>query len=269
MYEITGHYINVKGIRTYYEEAGTGPAIVCLAMAGASGSQYHYLLENCANYHRRIIAPDLPGHGKTLPSLDTLYPIENTRQYLDFIWCFIESLCLKQPIIMGAAMTANAALLIALDHPNEINAVIACNGGVVPKAASDPMYNDLLNNPSVNLSDYKETHIPGLCGTDLSQERLNECIWYGAKSQIGDTAVADSKVFTGLSTAGKLSPIEMPVLLLNGENDITISLSGREEILSLPRAKGVVIPGAGHYMVIEKQEEVCNAINTFLISIGR
>lgn len=269
MFEITGHYVQVNGLRTYYEEAGSGRPVVCLAMAGASGSQYHCLLERCAGPDRRMIAPDLPGRGKTLPPLKDLRPIEDTREYLDFIWAFIEVLGLEKPVLMGQAMTANAVLLLAKEHPDEVEAVVACNGGVLPKAASDPLYNDLLNHPGVNLSDYKEAHIPGLCGPDIPQERINECLWYGAKTQIGDTAVADSKVFAGLCVAGRLAGLTMPILLLNGGSDITISKAGRDEILSLPGAVGRIIPGAGHYMAMEKPEELADAVGEFLDSIGR
>jgi len=269
MFEITGHYVTVNGLRTYYEEAGTGRPVVCLAMAGASGSQYHCLLERCAGPNRRLIAPDLPGRGKTLPPLDTLQPIRDTREYLDFIWAFVEALGLENPVLMGQAMTANAVLLLAKEHQDRVAAVVACNGGVVPKAASDPLYNDLLNHPGVNLADYKEAHIPGLCGPDIPQERLNECLWYGAKTQIGDTALADSLVFAGLNVAGRLGGLTLPILLLNGGSDLTVSPSGRAEILALPGAVGRIIPGAGHYMAMEKPEAMADAVGEFLDSIGR
>lgn len=269
MFEITGHYINVNGLRTYYEEAGSGQPVVCLAMAGASGSQYHVLLETCARENRRLIAPDLPGRGKTLPPLDTLKPIEDTREYLDFIWAFIKAMKLEKPVLLGQAMTAGAVLLLAKEHPDEVAAVVALNGGVQPKAAGDPTYNDLLNHPGVNLADYKEAHVPGLCGLGVSRENLNECLWYAAKTQIGDTAVADSIVFVGMDIVGRLSGMEMPVLLLRGGSDFTVTEAGRGEILSLPGAVERLIPGAGHYMAMEKPEEVAAAVGEFLDSIGR
>lgn len=264
MYEITGHYVDVMGLSVYYEEAGEGDAVVCLAMAGASGSQYHDILELCAGDRYRFIALDMPGRGKTLPNLKTLKPIDRADEYLAFIWAFIEALNLEKVIILGTAMTATAALLLAAEHPETVSAVIACNGGVVPKAANDPAYSNLLNHPGINLSDFKEAHIPGLCGADIPQENLNLCIWYGAKTQVCDTATADVKVFSELSIEGKIRGLKMPVLLLNGGEDKTISEKAKEEILSLPAAVGREIPGAGHYMILEKPRESAEAIRSFL-----
>lgn len=273
MYEIsqiTGHYVKVNGFEIYYEEAGKGQPIVCLAMAGASGSQYHYLMQACASETRRFIAVDLPGRGKSLPDMDTLKPIEAKEEYLDCIWAFVEELHLDNVILLGTAMTATAVLMIANAHPNNVKAVIACNGGVVPKAANDPSYSLMLNHPSINLSDYKEAHIPGLCGKDTPQKNLNLCIWYGAKTQIPDTAVADVKVFSELTIDGNLEHLErlhVPVLLLNGGEDVTISAAAKKKIEALPACKSVTVPGAGHYMMMEKPEETSEEIRRFLNEI--
>ncbi|MGN1413978.1 MAG: alpha/beta fold hydrolase [Anaerovoracaceae bacterium] len=268
--QITGHYVEVNGFETYYEEAGSGQPILCLAMAGASGSQYHFLMQACASETRRFIAVDLPGRGKSLPNMDTLKPIEEKDEYLDFIWALVEKLNLAPVILLGTAMTATAVLMVANAHPDKVKAVIACNGGVVPKAANDPGYSLMLNHPSVNLSDYKEAHIPGLCGKNTPQKNLNLCIWYGAKTQVPDTAVADVKVFSRLTVDGNLENLErlrVPVLLLNGGEDVTISAAAKKKIEALSACKSVTVPGAGHYMMMEKPEETAEEVCQFLNKI--
>ena len=215
MYEITGRYVDVMGYETYYEEAGSGQPVLCLAMAGASGSQYRHLMRVCAGAGFRMIAPDLPGRGKTLPDMETLRPLSDAEVYLRFIWTFVEKLALTPVVLLGTAMNATAATMLANRHPDDVKAVIACNGGVVPKAANDPLYVSMLNHPSINVSDFKEAHIPGLCGRGIPQERLNRCIWYGAKTQVADTAAADVAVFARLSYED-ISRGTMPSLLLTG-----------------------------------------------------
>lgn len=264
MCEIVGHYAGILGYETYYEEAGRGQAVLCLPMAGASGSQYHHLLSTCGNGKFRFIALDLPGRGKSLPDMKTLRPIDDAEQYLAFIWAVVESLHLAPVILLGTAMNAAAVTILANRHPREVCAVIACNGGVVPKAANDPEYASMLNHPSVNLSDFKETHIPGLCGGDIPQERLNLCIWHGAKTQVADTAAADVAVFSQLHYEGNLEHVTMPYLLLNGGEDVTISPSVKMQLQRLPRCKSVMIPGGGHYLAMEKPDEVAQAVTAFL-----
>lgn len=265
MYELTGHYIEVCGIRTYYEQAGCGRPVVCLAMAGASGSQLYRITQPLASDKYCFIAPDLPGRGKTLPNIDTLRPIEDTGEYLDFIWKFIQALKLEKPILFGAAMTANAVMLLAAEHPDEVSAVIAVGGGLTPKAELDLTYEDMLDHPGVNLSDFKETHLIGMLGPDLPRQRINECIWYAAKTQVSSTARADSMVFRGLGTIGRLQNLnEIPVLMIRGDCDVSIPEQARSEILSLKRMEERVVHGAGHYAVLEKPEEISREVGAFL-----
>ena len=69
---ITGRYVylTVEGIeyRVYYEEAGEGIPLLVGHTAGSDGRQYRHMLcdpEVTKNF--RVIAFDLPYHGKSLP----------------------------------------------------------------------------------------------------------------------------------------------------------------------------------------------------------
>ena len=161
MCEIIGRYTDVMGYETYYEEAGSGQPVLCLAMAGASGSQYHHLMRACAGAGFRMIAPDLPGRGKTLPDMETLRPISDAEVYLRFIWAFVEKLALTPVILLGTAMNATAVTMLANRHTDDVRAVIACNGGVVPKAANDPLYVSMLNHLRFQRSAYSGPVRPG------------------------------------------------------------------------------------------------------------
>src|SRR5512136_1889938 len=69
---ITGKYIyvNVQGIeyRVYFEENGKGMPMVCQHTAGSDGQQWrHFLNDEEVTSKFRVIVPDLPYHGKSLP----------------------------------------------------------------------------------------------------------------------------------------------------------------------------------------------------------
>ena len=54
--------------RIYFEEAGQGIPLVCLHTAGADGRQYRHVMNDAAiTQHYRVIAFDMPWHGKSLP----------------------------------------------------------------------------------------------------------------------------------------------------------------------------------------------------------
>jgi pimeloyl-ACP methyl ester carboxylesterase len=64
--EITGHYTSIDGTRTFYDERGEGTPIVCVHTAGADSREYQYLLPLLAQRGYRALAPDLPGHSRSL-----------------------------------------------------------------------------------------------------------------------------------------------------------------------------------------------------------
>jgi pimeloyl-ACP methyl ester carboxylesterase len=69
---VVGRYLrldlNGKPHRVYFEEAGEGIPLLCLHTAGADGRQYRAILNDAAiTSHYRVIAFDLPWHGKSSP----------------------------------------------------------------------------------------------------------------------------------------------------------------------------------------------------------
>ena len=70
--DIVGRYLNIsidnENYRIYVEEAGQGIPLLCLHTAGSDGRQFRHILNDrkiTANY--RVIAFDLPWHGKSNP----------------------------------------------------------------------------------------------------------------------------------------------------------------------------------------------------------
>jgi pimeloyl-ACP methyl ester carboxylesterase len=121
--EATGRYVNlmVQGrlYRIYFEEAGRGIPLLCLHTAGAEGSQYRHLLNDpdiTRNY--RVIAFDMPWHGKSLPPVG--YHLEEYRLTTDLYVATIMAVCqeleLEQPVIMGCSMGGRIVLQLALAH---------------------------------------------------------------------------------------------------------------------------------------------------------
>ncbi len=64
-------YVDIAGAphRIYFEEAGAGIPLVCLHTAGSDARQYRHLLCNAEIISRyRVVAFDLPWHGRSLPA---------------------------------------------------------------------------------------------------------------------------------------------------------------------------------------------------------
>src|SRR5438309_545459 len=69
---IIGRYVHLtlagRAHRIYFEEAGKGVPLVCLHTAGADGRQFrHLMVDRAVTDHYRVVAFDLPWHGKSMP----------------------------------------------------------------------------------------------------------------------------------------------------------------------------------------------------------
>ena len=72
-HEISGRYAIVDGARAYYDVCGSGIPLVCIHMGWACSLQWHYFMPIMAAAGFKVIAPDLPGHAKSMPvKLDAL-----------------------------------------------------------------------------------------------------------------------------------------------------------------------------------------------------
>ena len=108
---IVGRYLRMplagRPHRVYFEEAGQGLPLVCLHTAGADGRQFRHLLNDAeVTRHFRVIAFDMPWHGKSLPPVgwqDEEYTL-TTRGYVDLILAFCTELGVARPVVLGCSI---------------------------------------------------------------------------------------------------------------------------------------------------------------------
>ena len=139
---VTGRYLylTVDAIeyRVYFEEAGAGIPMILQHTAGADGRQWRHLLEDAEITERfRLIAHDLPYHGKSLPpaSLEWWKRQYSLKQdfFMKFIVALSRELGLDRPVYMGCSMGGHLAGDLALHHPEVFRAVIGVEGALASK----------------------------------------------------------------------------------------------------------------------------------------
>ncbi|WP_341236192.1 alpha/beta hydrolase [uncultured Sulfitobacter sp.] len=129
---ITGRYltITIQGTlrRIYFEEAGQGRPVVCLHTAGADTRQWRHLMNDAEiTGSNRLIAFDMPWHGKSLPpeGFETQEYLLTTDAYIETVLAVIDELKLESPILAGCSMGGRIALQLAALHPKKFGGFIA------------------------------------------------------------------------------------------------------------------------------------------------
>jgi pimeloyl-ACP methyl ester carboxylesterase len=134
---ITGKYVyvEVQGVeyRVYFEESGQGIPLLCQHTAGAESLQWRHLMNDQEVTSRfRVIAADLPYHGKSLPPESAEWWKQEYRLtksfFMSFLVNFSHALRLKKPVLTGCSIGGNIALDLALEYPNEFRAVVGFGG---------------------------------------------------------------------------------------------------------------------------------------------
>jgi pimeloyl-ACP methyl ester carboxylesterase len=129
---ITGRYLTVTVAgaprRIYFEEAGQGHPVLCLHTAGADSRQWRHLMNDAEITARhRLIAFDMPWHGKSLPpeGFETQEYLLTTEAYIETVLSVMDGLGLDRPILAGCSMGGRIALQLAALHADRFSGFIA------------------------------------------------------------------------------------------------------------------------------------------------
>jgi pimeloyl-ACP methyl ester carboxylesterase len=180
-----GRYIPVTAhgvpFAIYTEEAGVGRDILCLHTAGADGRQFHRLMADTRiTRGHRLVAFDLPWHGKSPPPAGAAFGSWrlDTELYIELIMNFVAAAGLSRPIVLGASMSGEICLELALRSPDAFAAIIACEAC----EKVDRRLNDWSVNPAVSAGFFIPEWIEGLMAPQSPAECAAEVLWHYAQS---------------------------------------------------------------------------------------
>jgi pimeloyl-ACP methyl ester carboxylesterase len=276
MEPITGRYLHVElGDSTYrvaFEEAGQGIALVCLHTAGGDLRQYRHLLNDREVTERfRVIAFDMPWHGRSLPpdgAWDRRYVL--TRQfYLDFVQAFCAALELDRPALLGCSMGGYLMLDIAVRQPGLYRALI----GVQPRAFA-PFWTHLdavLDHPEVNYHGFTEV-VRSVSAPCAPADRRREVEWI--YSQAGPGVLAGDFHYAAedhdvRDTLRDVDPRAAGLYVIGGDWDPSCLPEHTDELAALAPGLPVTrIPDAGHFPPSENPESFRTALLPILAEVA-
>lgn len=263
---ITAHYIFVDQIKTFYETNNSDcpETIICLHAEGRETRQFHGLMEALSD-HFRVIAFDMPAHGKTWP-LQGNIPISSQEQYLDFIWKAVKALGAETPILLGCGLGANCSLALAQRHSAQLKGIVAISG------ASQTLANvstQLLMHPQVSLPFVVQEYNKSITGYSADAE-ARELICWQAWCETAITFQADVEILASFDVRDRMPAIKCPALLIKGTDDWTIDDAAIQETLDglaeAEKLQYVSLEGAGRYAMLEQPgkaaQVICNFWNT-------
>jgi pimeloyl-ACP methyl ester carboxylesterase len=255
-----GRYVHlvIDGIeyRVYFEEAGAGIPLVLQHTAGADARQWRHLLEDRdIQRHFRMVAYDLPYHGKSVPPTGVEWWTEEYRLTRDFLMkvpvTLVTELGLERAVFMGCSIGGHLAVDLACDHPGFFRAAIAVEG-----ALATPSRRDLspLHHPRVS-NEYKASLMYGITSPSSPEPYRRETAWIYSQ---GAPAVfkGDLHYYTVehdlTGVAARIDTTKTALYVLTGEYDWSSTPAAGQALAdAVPGATFQVMSGVGHFPMSE------------------
>ncbi|MEM2136315.1 MAG: alpha/beta hydrolase [Candidatus Jordarchaeaceae archaeon] len=261
-------FVSVNGLNTFYESRGKGRTLILVHGAGGT-SQYWGLQLSELSKRLRVIAIDLPGHGKS----ERLKEKATTEMYADHLAGFMKQIKLDHAIIAGHSLGGLIVQQLALKRPELFEKLIIVDSAARfpdptrvsnQSGGSEALRNFFLNQPPEVLSRAIISRL--FSKKTIEKGGLSPILKYLPTDSVYDPSIwlNDFEAGRGVDLREKIKEINIPTLIIAGADSlIPISMAQ----LLHENIKGSVleiIPDAGHMLMLEKPDQFNQAVLRFV-----
>jgi pimeloyl-ACP methyl ester carboxylesterase len=245
-----GHFVQVKGVKLYYEETGKGMPLLLLHGFGRTASDWRpYTAELSKKY--KVIALDLPGHGRS-DFMDTT-EIYLHKRAAEYIIDALNALHIDSVNVLGHSSGGFITLYMATIRPQMTKKIIIVSGQVYYSNTTRKVITSLgepEKNPILTLESLVQTH-------GQQKGRLIGRQFWNFRKLYGDPSF----------TADVLSTVSAKAFIIHGDNDPIAPVSNAWEMYqNIPQARLWIVPNGGHVPHVGPgaQEEFTRRVSAFL-----
>lgn len=259
---IAGRYLRLdvagRAQRIYVEEAGEGRPVLCLHTAGADTRQWRHLMNDAeVTARNRLIAFDMPWHGKSLPpeGFQTEEYRLTTQGYVETVLAVADALGLDRPVLAGCSMGGRIALQIAALHPGRFSGFIAIEASDFQPAWYDI---DWFDRPDAHGGEMGAALVSANISPYAPEADRWATLWMFMASGPG-VFRGDLSFYTQdeslVGRLGRIDTARAPVHILVGAYDLTCTPEdARRTADAIPGATLAVMDELGHFPMSEHPE---------------
>jgi pimeloyl-ACP methyl ester carboxylesterase len=256
--------LSVNGLDTFVATGGRKfdpslPTIVLLHGAGFDHSTWALHSRWFAHHGHNVLAPDLPGHGRTSGAA-----LPTIADMADWTAALIDAAGAAKARLVGHSMGSLIALETAARHPAKVSAL-----SLIGTAATMTVGPDLLKAAEAN--DQAAIDMVSIWGLGFRAElggSLAPGLWMHSGAQRVLQQCRPGVLFNDLTACNAYqnamaaaAQIKVPTTFILGERDMmTPAKAGKTLAAALPNSRTVVLRGAGHMMMAERPDELLAAL---------
>ena len=212
----------------------------------------------------QALALDLPGHGERA---DTFPAEVMIQDYAQAVYQIIkDELKVERPIIVGHSLGGAIALMMALEHGDELCGLILMGTGARLRV------HPTLLTEALEFPDRAQRHLVEVAVLPEHISTVTEAILEDQGTPKAGILYRDLKACDLFDITSRLHEITVPTLILCGHEDKLAppkySQFLAEKLIGVKQGTTLrIIPAAGHYVMREQAENVNGAIAGWLASI--
>ena len=261
--------MRISGLKVHYLDAGAGRPVLLLHGWPTSSYLWRKIIPSLAK-KRRVIAPDLPGFGKSDKPLDLSYTYEF---YSDFAGRFLDALDVNKTAMVVHDEGGPIGLLWATKNPQRLEQLAILNTFVYPKPSLLLRLILLaLKTPGVNsflVSPYGIATIIKIGTVNKKFLTGNVIASYQAPYRSAEArkvllkAVNDGSLSELEGLVSKLKSLDVPMVIIYGENDPYLRQEIKWLVADIDKAQSIPIPDCGHFVPEDSPEKLSELLVGF------
>ncbi|MFP4322574.1 MAG: alpha/beta fold hydrolase [Anaerolineales bacterium] len=234
------------------DRSGDAPPLLLIHGAGSDHLSWSAPLRRLPG--RRVLAPDLPGHGRSAGDAQA-----DVMPYANAVIALLDALAVPKAIIAGHSMGGAIAQTLALDHSERVAGLI-----LVTTGARLPVNPQILQTVHADSAQVVEWITKWAWAPDAPADM--RALGRQALMQVSPQVLyADYLACDRFDIRARLGEITAPTLVIGGELDkMTPPKFSHTLATGIPGAELRIIPGGGHYVVLEQPDTVTNIVKTWL-----
>ena len=239
--EVVPRQIQAGSYRLFYCEAGMGAPLIMIHGLGASSRWWFPLFPQLTSAHFRILAPDLPGFGRS-PG-----PPVSIQDAARAVISLADHLGLGEFFMVGHSMGAAVATQIAAQHGGRVRRLVLVDSAGIPGIGPRLLVRRLLQPWT-------------WCPAWFYRTLLGDAFRAGPRAML-----AGIKELRAHDIRPALGRVRAPTLVIWGEKDtLTPPEHGRMIVAALPDGRLENIEGARHLPMVSDPDTVGRLIVRFL-----
>jgi pimeloyl-[acyl-carrier protein] methyl ester esterase len=251
----------------HHDDLGAGAPVVLVHGWSASSAVFEAEAAALAR-RRRVVAPDLRGHGRSAPAPFTLADLAHDLAAL------VERLTLERAVLVGWSLGAQVALAALPLVGTRVSALVLV--AATPRFTAGEGWPHGLPAQSVEVLGHRLRRDPGRAAArffdgmfadgelDDDGRRRVSALRAAIPTPEAASALAGLDVLAREDLRPSLGSVAVPVLLLHGERDPICPVgAARAMAEALPDARLEVLPGLGHAPFLSRPGLLADAVLSF------